>query len=92
MQKRRPRRSAHRVLAIRAVEGHAFSSQMIEGRGADVRITGGRNVRVQIIADDEQDVGLLGGVRGGSRKCQDAEGENTFFHFVFILSSKGWVH
>ena len=65
---------------------------MIEGRGVDVRITGGRNVRVQIIADDEQDVGLLGGVRGGSRKCQDTEGENTFFHFVFILSSKGWIH
>ena len=59
IQKRSPRRTAHRILAKSSVEGHGFRGKLRERRGFDVIVSGRRNVGVEIIADDQKNVPLV---------------------------------
>ena len=57
-EKRRPRRPADRVLAIGAVEGDPRLGQAVKVRRFDVRITGGTDMSVEVVANDQQHVWL----------------------------------
>ena len=71
-EKRRPRRPADRVLAIGSVEGDPRLGQAVEVRRFDVRITGGADVGVEIVANNQQHVRLgVGQIRRDekAKKC-----------------------
>ena len=73
-EKRRPRRPADRVLAIGSVEGDTCLGQAVEVRRFDMRITGGADVGVEVVANDQQHVRLgVGQVYCGYKEKQCGE-------------------
>lgn len=79
---RRSRRSAHRALAVGALEHHAARRQPVNvRRGANLVPVAAEHARAQVVRHDEEDVLRRRGGVCKARQAQAAEeGEKKFFH------------
>jgi len=62
-QKRSSGRIAERILAIGSLEQNTACSQPVDIRRTDERMSVAAKIVVQIVCDDEQDVGTVGSAR-----------------------------
>ena len=83
-EKRRTGRPTNRVLAVGPGEDQALLGQAIEVGCLDVLIPGSADMRIQIIANNEQHIQLCIGQVGGEQKAEKRRGFVQEIHLVLF--------